>query len=707
MNATNLYFHYVSDGRDPRSGTSRRLTIPLRELIGVVERELTAGRRAARLTEYVDGAPDATSFTISFDDAHVSVRNHAAPGLARLGVVATLFVPTAYVGTGPELMSWDDLRALRDAGWTLGSHSATHPRVGWRLYDEDEAAHRARLREECGRSLDAMARELGEPPLLFAYPFGEAPDAARDAVAEAGYRAAFTVAQSTSWEGDPFRVPRVHGEPAAPLAPAATADVPTGLSVVVPAFDRVRMLSEVVTRLAWQRYPEDRYEVIVVDDGSREDISPIFAEMPDNVRCVRQGDGVFRAGQARQRGAELARHEVLVFLDADVAVGLDFLWHLDWVHRRVPDAVLLGYLSGYNLHDLGHVHTLDEVRGADVDQMRIIPDRSREPVLRACFDHLEWLDDPWTLTYTGNVSLPRSLLERIGGFADDFVGWGLEDIDVGYRLHRAGARFVFSRFALGIHMTDPGEATPRNPFRRANPTRESFAGYLENLALLEARHGHDPAIAAFVERSRDDVQETCANPHTVGIELGGAASVRGPFHGRLHRLVPGGVPLHELLDRVAYAAKVRAKSIYLLGGAPAEHPAFLELLRSANAAVEWIAMRSLVYPFAAPGLAEKARAAGLVSVTCEVYAMTRDVHEAVLGPGSFDAFRAGLERLAAAGLERSARVVLCPASAASFAATLGALAERGIRVDEVVATDAAIAARSAAIAPTEIEVLAS
>ncbi|MCB9595043.1 MAG: polysaccharide deacetylase family protein [Sandaracinaceae bacterium] len=695
MTANNLYFHYVCAGP-----TTRRMTIEVGELERIVERE-RATRRAVSLDAYVGGAPAEDTFTVSFDDAHASILEHAAPLLARLGVPATLFVPTAYVGTSRELLDWDGLRALRDLGWTLGSHSVSHPRMGWRLYDEDDAAYRARLLDECARSREVMARELGEAPALFAYPYGEAPDAARDAVGAAGYAAAFTVRGSTAWDGDPLRVPRVEGEPPEP----SLADTPTSFSVVVPAFDRVYMLSEVVTRLASQHYPEDRYEVIVVDDGSRDDLSPIFEDMPDNVRCVRQGDAAFRAGQARQRGADEAKHDVLAFLDADVAVGHEHLWHLDWVHRHVPDAVLLGYLSGYNLHDLGHVHTLDEVRRADVDRLRVIPDRSREPTLRACLDHPEWLDDPWALTYTGNLSLPRALFERVGGFAKGFVGWGLEDIDLGYRLHRAGARFVFSRFAVGFHMTDPDEPAPRNPFRATAPTPETFTGYLENLARLEAEHAGDPVIAAFAARTRSDVEETCSRPHTVGIELGGAASVRSPFHARLHRLVPGGVPPHELYDRVAYAEKVRAKSVYLLGGAPAEHPAFLDVVRRANAVVEWVAMRSPVYPFAAEGLAEAAKDAGLVSVTCEVHAMAAAPHEAVFGPGTFEAFRRGLDRLAAAGVERSARVVLSPATADAFEATLEALAAEGVRVDEVVATSAELAERYAAASPAPIELL--
>lgn len=102
MSVRNLYFHYASAGPSPR-----RMTIDVADLARVVERERAAGRRAACLSEYLAAPPTDACFTISFDDAHRSVLEHAAPALARLGVPATLFVPTAYVGTSDELLDWD------------------------------------------------------------------------------------------------------------------------------------------------------------------------------------------------------------------------------------------------------------------------------------------------------------------------------------------------------------------------------------------------------------------------------------------------------------------------------------------------------------------------------------------------------------------------------------------------------------------------
>ena len=656
----NLNLHYLH-----ATASSRGFSLAPRELEDLVRREMETGER----------------FTLSFDDAHRSVLELGAPVLTKLGVTATLFVPVRWIDSGGDWMTWDDLRRWRDLGMTIGSHSMSHPRMSWALYGEDAKAHAARLDDECARSKEILERRLGVECALFAYPYGEDPPIAREAVRRAGYREAFTVRDDGLWDGDPMSIPRIDAMEVRRAAAGVKTDDPVSISVIVPVRDRPDMLREVVARLEASSYPHDRYEILVVDDGSEREPATLFPNPPSNLRFVRSAErgGPFRAGQARNAGARAAKHPVLAFLDSDVVVGKDFLWAIDWVHQRTSDAVVCGYLSGYNLHERGFVHTLADVKDRDsLESLPVIPDRSREPAARECLDNVEWLGEPWKLCYTGNLSLPRALFERIGGFSDRFSGWGVEDIDLGYRLHRAGAAFVFSRFALGWHLVDPSEGAPRNPFRRDAPTRDDFAGYLKNVALLRELHPGDPEIEVFASRALADVDEICGRPSSVGIEFGGASARRAPFHRELHRLAVGGIPTEELLDRVAYATKVGATSLWLLGGEPAEHEGFFAVLRAAKSAGLAVGMQTQAHAFAVEGLATRARDAGLGHVTV-VFAS--DAH---FGEGAAREHEAGVAALRAAGIHVAGRIVVAdPSELDSLRDRMKHLETEAIPIDEI------------------------
>ncbi len=256
--ARHLCLHYVAAGA--AAGPTRRLALSPEVLRACLVRELERGA-AASLADCLTGPLGPDRFTVSFDDAHVSVLEGAAPVLAELGIPGTLFVPTAWIGMGPEWLDEDGLRRLRDHGWTIGAHSVSHPRMGWALHGEDPAAHARRLEDECATSRDTLARLLGAPPALFAYPYGEDPPLARQAARAAGFALAFTVRESSAWDGDPLSIPRLDGMEATGVVQAGQGP-PLGISVVVPARDRSAILAHTLGRLAAQSYPPERHEVI-------------------------------------------------------------------------------------------------------------------------------------------------------------------------------------------------------------------------------------------------------------------------------------------------------------------------------------------------------------------------------------------------------------------------------------------------------------
>jgi peptidoglycan/xylan/chitin deacetylase (PgdA/CDA1 family) len=135
---------------------------------------------------------------VTFDDGYRSVLSLARPILRELGLPATVFVPTDFVGSGrpmswpgidrwlggehePELvpLSWEELGELRAAGWEIGSHTCTHPHLT-RLADDA-------LAEELGRSRERCEEMLGAPCRSLAYPYGDHDDRVVEAARAAGY----------------------------------------------------------------------------------------------------------------------------------------------------------------------------------------------------------------------------------------------------------------------------------------------------------------------------------------------------------------------------------------------------------------------------------------------------------------------------------------------------------------------------------------
>jgi glycosyltransferase involved in cell wall biosynthesis len=84
------------------------------------------------------------------------------------------------------------------------------------------------------------------------------------------------------------------------------------ISVIIPCYDQGRFVGEAIESTLRQSYPAK--EVIVVDDGSRDDTAEVVGRYAE-VTLIRQANGGLAA--ARNRGVEASRGEYLLFLDAD------------------------------------------------------------------------------------------------------------------------------------------------------------------------------------------------------------------------------------------------------------------------------------------------------------------------------------------------------------------------------------------------------
>ncbi|MFC7381394.1 glycosyltransferase family 2 protein [Sphaerisporangium rhizosphaerae] len=250
------------------------------------------------------------------------------------------------------------------------------------------------------------------------------------------------------------------------------------VSVVIPAFNARSKLRLLLYTLAHSVLdPEDSFEVVVADDGSTDGTGEMVAELSghDDLTYLYL-PRTERSSRAAARNAAIAKAtgELVVMVDADTVVGPAFLAEHVRYHRLRNDLVVIGARP-----DLGD-GDFDEERLRREFAFDAMPAVAwgdpREKVLAEFSGNMNRLAICWHLLFSCNASVRVEHLRRIGGFDEAFLGWGLEDTDLGYRLRQAGLAFAFSASAVAYHQ------------RRRGIDAGMYDDWVRNLAYMTAKH---------------------------------------------------------------------------------------------------------------------------------------------------------------------------------------------------------------------------
>jgi glycosyltransferase involved in cell wall biosynthesis len=199
------------------------------------------------------------------------------------------------------------------------------------------------------------------------------------------------------------------------------------VSAIIPTYNRAALLVEAVESALAQHRPPD--EILVIDDGSRDDTAARMAAYGERVRYVPQANAGPSA--ARNHGFRLARGEFLALLDSDD------LWtpgrlerQLELLQRHPDTDVVFGreVLFGagqpdrdWNLHDPEVRRVLEQSSGPLAEALALLIRENVVPTSTALFR--------------------RSLLDR-AGYIDESLRQA-EDWDLWLRFALAGARFSY------------------------------------------------------------------------------------------------------------------------------------------------------------------------------------------------------------------------------------------------------------------------
>ncbi|MFP4499274.1 MAG: glycosyltransferase family 2 protein, partial [Vulcanimicrobiota bacterium] len=195
------------------------------------------------------------------------------------------------------------------------------------------------------------------------------------------------------------------------------------ISVQISTYNRKDLVVRTVRELFEQDYPKDKYEIVVIDDGSSDDTCPAVnaLEAPCNLICERmKHSGI---AKTRNRGAELAHGKYILFLDDDMVPSPTLISGHMKVHREYPGSVVKGWVN--------HVEDLENIKGKK-------PEFTIKDYASAFF-------------LGGNGSLAKADFIKAGGFDEDFREYGWEDLELGFKLRNMGLVSRFSKEAVGFH----------------------------------------------------------------------------------------------------------------------------------------------------------------------------------------------------------------------------------------------------------------
>ena len=228
-----------------------------------------------------------------------------------------------------------------------------------------------------------------------------------------------------------------------------------GFSVIIPVFNGSGFIARAIDSVLAQTWPA--HEIIVVDDGSSDDITNAVARYGDRVRLIRQANAGVSA--ARNTGAQAANGDWLAFLDADDWFYPDRLKsHADFIR----DDPALDFLTGdydYRRPDHSRISSSMELHSSGKAMLAKAAGRSRV-VMTA--DELEpFVTDHFGDTHT--LSVPRKTFLALGGYPSGYRV--CEDVFFLVRLCAQSTRIGVTCTPLAAYLIHDASATRRDPLQ--------------------------------------------------------------------------------------------------------------------------------------------------------------------------------------------------------------------------------------------------
>ena len=214
------------------------------------------------------------------------------------------------------------------------------------------------------------------------------------------------------------------------------------VSIIIPVYNNSEGLKQCLNALGKQTYPQDYYEIIVVDNGSEESLESVTSQFNNTLLVYESQSGSYAA---RNKGLTIAKGKIIAFTDSDC------IPHKNWLENG-----LAKLLENDNCGIVG-------------GKINIIYQNAQHPTSVEIYDMINSLKQDKNVekfqAVTANLFTHRKVIETVGNFDSRLKSGG--DVEWSYRVHLQGYQILYAESACVDH---PARRTFKELINRVSRT---------------------------------------------------------------------------------------------------------------------------------------------------------------------------------------------------------------------------------------------
>lgn len=251
-------------------------------------------------------------------------------------------------------------------------------------------------------------------------------------------------------------------------------------SIIIPAYNLPDYLKKCLLSIQMQTvmvHEAKNIELIIVEDCSEENILDAISPLsfPCHTRYIQLKKNVGRA-KARNIGTAYAKNEIIFYFDSDMIIHAEYIEQHLIRQSLLNNLILVGFKENINFENNRIADEIIIEKQLDPDYHKdfryqkdlskfLSPQEREDRVIRVYeetdgFKHFGFRKkigtwDLPTMVVSNNMSVPRDAVIKVGGFGEQFKGWGLEDTYLGAKLIATGLYVAPYLSSSSYHIKHP------------------------------------------------------------------------------------------------------------------------------------------------------------------------------------------------------------------------------------------------------------